>query len=98
MKLAAADGKVKDSVLKHFLSNRDKYAVSDEEAGYTIANLIAAGNRSPANETMSYLHSIMEYPEWQQKLQDGLNREVGPHRIPTMDDITQLPTVRAIVQ
>jgi hypothetical protein len=88
----------KDSALKHFLENRQDFDVSDEEADYTFSSLMGGGTRSPFNGLLGILYLMMAYPEWQQRLQDSIDEVVGPDRLPTMDDIPQLPIVRAIVK
>ncbi|KIW79286.1 hypothetical protein Z517_05898 [Fonsecaea pedrosoi CBS 271.37] len=38
------------------------------------------------------------FPEWLKKVQDELDRVVGSARLPTFDDLPELPTVRAVVK
>lgn len=41
---------------------------------------------------------MMEYPDWQRRLQQQIDEVVGPNRLPTCDDIPRLPIVRAVVK
>lgn len=92
------DGTAKDSVYRDFLENRDQYTVSDDEAGFAFDSMIGGGTRSPHNALLTYCYLMMEYPEWQTKLQEEIEAVVGPDRLPTSADIPELPSVRAVVK
>lgn len=87
-----------DSIYRDFLENRDSYEASEQEAGYAFHAILGAGTRSPHNALLTFLYLMMEYPEWQVKLQEEVDSVVGPGRLPAFDDIPQLPTVRAVVK
>jgi pseurotin biosynthesis cytochrome P450 monooxygenase len=87
-----------DSIYRHFLTNRDQYEVSDQEAGFTFQAMLGAGTRSPHNALLTFACLMMEYPEWQEKLQKEIDTVVGAERLPTFADVPNLPTVRAIVK
>lgn len=92
------DGSAMESIYKHFLLNRGDYAVTDEESVHTFQTMIDGGTRSPHNNLLAFLFLMMEYPEWQRKLQEEVDQVVGKDRIPSYKDIPNLPTVRAIVK
>ncbi|KAL2280266.1 hypothetical protein FJTKL_12715 [Diaporthe vaccinii] len=93
-----SEGTATESVYKHFLQNRSEYNVTDEEAVHTFQTLIDGGTRSPHNNLLGFLFLMMEYPEWQRKLQDEVDKVVGKGRLPNYQDIADLPTVRAVVK
>lgn len=92
------DGLAMDSIYKHFLLNRDDYTVTDEESVHVFQAMIDGGTRSPHNNLLTLLFLMMEYPEWQKKLQKEVDEVVGKDRMPSYQDISLLPTVRAIVK
>ena len=92
------DGSAMDSIYKHFLLNRGDYTVTDEESVHTFQSMIDGGTRSPHNNLLTFLFLMMEYPEWQRKLQKEVDEVVGKDRMPSYEDIPKLPTVRAIVK
>ncbi|KND88299.1 Cytochrome P450 [Tolypocladium ophioglossoides CBS 100239] len=92
------DGSAMESIYKHFLLNRGDYAVTDEESVHTFQAMIDGGTRSPHNNLLTFLFLMMEYPEWQRKLQKEVEQVVGNDRMPSYKDIPNLPTVRAIVK
>lgn len=91
-------GTALDSIYKHFLLNRSDYAVTDEESVHTFQGMLDGGTRSPHNNLLTFLFLMMEYPDWQVKLQKELDEVVGKHRMPSYVDIPNLPTVRAVVK
>ncbi|KAK0709948.1 cytochrome P450 [Lasiosphaeria miniovina] len=97
-KSIAAGSAPRNSVYRHFLENRSEYAVTDLEAAYTFNSMIGGGTRSPQNALLTFVYLMMEFPEWMAKLQAQVDAVVGPDRLPTFDDIPQLPVVRAIVK
>jgi cytochrome P450 len=60
--------------------------------------MIAAGVASPHNLLLTFLFLMMEYPEWQKKLQEQVDQVVGKDRQPCFEDIPDLPVVRAVVK
>lgn len=95
---AIENGTAKESALRHFMLNRKDFDLTDAEADYTFSSLLGGGTRSPYNGLLTILYLMMKFPEWQQRLQDSVDEVVGSDRLPTMDDIPQLPVVRAIVK
>lgn len=92
------DGSAMESIYKHFLLNRGDYAVTDEESVHTFQAMIDGGTRSPHNNLLTFLFLMMEYPDWQEKLQKEIDQVVGGERMPSHNEIPKLPTVRAIVK
>ncbi len=95
---AISKGTALDCIYRHFLENRDQYAVNDNEASRTMESMIGGGARSPHNALLMFVYLMMEYPEWLVKLQEEVDRVVGSERQPTFDDIPQLPLVRAVIK
>ncbi|KAF5660888.1 cytochrome P450 monooxygenase [Fusarium heterosporum] len=92
------DGTAGISTYRHFIEHRDEYELSDDEAGYAFETIIDAGVASPHNVLLTFLFLMMEYPEWQRKLQKQVDRVVGEDRLPCFQDISDLPVVRAVVK
>ncbi|KAI1778543.1 putative cytochrome P450 oxidoreductase [Hypoxylon cercidicola] len=92
------EGSASECIYKQFLLNREEYSVSDEESVYTFQAMIDGGTRSPHNNLLTFLDLMMEYPEWQKKLQEEVDDVAGKDRMPTYTDIPNLPTVRAVVK
>lgn len=98
VELSVRKGTASPSIYRHFFENRDEYVISNEEAGYAFDSMIGGGTRSPYNALLTFLYLMMEFPEWQDKLQRHVDKVVGPDRLPCFADIPSLPMVRAVVK
>ncbi|KAK8080564.1 hypothetical protein PG997_008382 [Apiospora hydei] len=70
---------------------------SNDEAAYVASTILEAGYDTTANTVMGFMQAMMLYPEAQQTAQEELDRVCGG-RMPTMDDVPNLPYIRAIVK
>ncbi|KAF5979386.1 cytochrome P450 monooxygenase [Fusarium bulbicola] len=85
------------SFTRTLLENKDGYKLSDDEGAYVIGTLFEAGSGTTAAAMMSYCLSMCHFPEWQKKMQDELDEQVGD-RMPEFEDLPNLPTVRAVIK
>ncbi|KAG8856254.1 hypothetical protein FRB96_006566 [Tulasnella sp. 330] len=80
------------------LKKAEAYALSREAVAYTGGSMINAGSTT----STAYLHFLIlllvEHHEVQEKARAELNRVVGLERMPSLDDMPNLPYIRAIVQ
>jgi hypothetical protein len=72
--------------------------VSDLYAAYIGAQLWEAGSDTTSTELYGFYQALLLYPEVQAKGQEELDRVIGNDRMPTLDDMDQLPYVRACVK
>lgn len=71
---------------------------SEEYAAYIPGQLWEAGSDTTSTELYSFFQALLLYPEAQAKGQAEVDRVIGSHRMPTLDDMDQLPYVRACVK
>lgn len=81
-----------------FLQKQEQYELTDDEGAYVIGTLFEAGSGTTSAAMMSFMLAMLHHPEWQLKAQSEVDGVVGPARLPTFEDISKLPTVRAIVK
>ncbi|KAL4888249.1 cytochrome P450 [Aspergillus ambiguus] len=93
----SSEGQRRSSFTRTFLDNRETYQLSDDEAAYVIGTLFEAGSGTTAAAMMSFCLAMCHHPEWQSKMQDELDDRVGD-RMPGFSDISQLPTIRAVIK
>jgi cytochrome P450 len=91
-------GKAGPSFTRMWLENKQKFALSDLQGTYVMGGLYSAAASTTASLAMSWILLMVLNPEWMTKLQEELDRVVGPDRIPVFDDLPQLPMVRAVVK
>ncbi|KAK7956190.1 uncharacterized protein PG986_005412 [Apiospora aurea] len=70
---------------------------SNDEAAYVASTILEAGYDTTANTVMGFMQAMMLYPEAQKTAQEELDRVCGG-RMPTMDDVPNLPYIRAIAK
>ncbi|KAF8192970.1 cytochrome P450 [Pholiota molesta] len=91
-------GEENGSYMEEILRNQEDVGMDREITGYLGGALLEGGS----DTTSSFLHSVIlamiAFPETQKKAQHELNRVVGRHRFPVIDDLQDLPYIRAIIQ
>jgi cytochrome P450 len=71
---------------------------SDEYASYIPSQLWEAGSDTTSTELYGFYHALLLYPEVPATGQAEIDRVIGSDRMPTLDDMDQLPYVRACVK
>lgn len=97
VKCSVAKGSQTQSFTRTFLDNQEAFKLSDDEGAYVIGTLFEAGSGTTAAAMMSFCLAMCHSPEWQKKMQEELDNQVGC-RIPDFKDIPNLPIVRAVVK
>ena len=91
-------GKDEPSFTRMWLENKQKFGLSDLQGVYVLGGLYSAAVSTTASLAMSFVLLMVLNPEWLAKVQEELDRVIGPDRLPEFNDLPQLPTVRAIVK
>lgn len=60
--------------------------------------MFEAGSGTTSAAMMSFMLAMIKHPDWFKKLQNEVDHVCGADRLPYLDDIPQLPTVRAVVK
>lgn len=60
--------------------------------------MFEAGSGTTSAAMMSFMLAMVLHPAWFQKLQMEVDQVCGADRLPYLDDVPQLPTVRAVVK
>ncbi|KAJ8078278.1 hypothetical protein PM082_000484 [Marasmius tenuissimus] len=91
-------GEDNGSYMEEVIRRQEEFGMDREMMGYLGGILLEGGS----DTTSSFLHSVVlamiAFPEAQKKAQAELDRVVGPHRLPTLDDFPELPYVQALIQ
>lgn len=89
-------GKAGQSFTRMWLENKQKFGLSDIQGTYVLGGLYSAAASTTASLAQSWVLQMVLHPEWLAKVQEELDRVVGPDRLPVFDDMPELPTVRAV--
>ncbi|KAK7028945.1 hypothetical protein VNI00_014785 [Paramarasmius palmivorus] len=76
----------------------DQHGLNETQAAWLAAVLYSAGYETTANALGWLLLAMASFPEVQQKVQAELDSVIGRTRIPTLDDMVNLPYYRAVVK
>ncbi|KAB5523150.1 cytochrome P450 [Coniochaeta sp. 2T2.1] len=91
-------GKTARSFTKTWLESKEKWGLSNREAIWMFGSVFDAAATSTSSAMMSFVLAMVRNPEWFSKLQAEIDRVVGPGRLPTYEDMPNLPLVRACVK
>ena len=86
------------SFARSYLEKTEYWNLSNFEAAYTIGTLYGGGSGTTSFSMQTFCLAMCHYPDWQDKLQEEIDRVVGNERIPQFDDMPNLPTVRAVIK
>ncbi|KAF7548490.1 hypothetical protein G7Z17_g7005 [Cylindrodendrum hubeiense] len=71
---------------------------SDDAAAYISGSLLEAGSDTTSGTLYGYILALLVWPDVQRRVQEEIDRVVGPDRLPTMDDYDNLPFVRCCIK
>ncbi|KAK4498266.1 hypothetical protein PRZ48_010923 [Zasmidium cellare] len=92
-------GTAPDCWEKDYLERKAEFPhLNEDEAAYVVGTLFEAGAGTTAAAMMSFMLTMVLHPEWFKKLQQEVDTVCGNDRLPTIDDATQLPIMRAVVK
>ena len=86
------------SFARCWLEKEGHWELSFNEVYYVFGTMYGGGAGTTAGAMQSFVQAMLHYPDWQVKLQEELDREVGPDRIPTFGDAPRLRVVRAVMK
>jgi len=92
------NGTGNDCYMEGIVQRAAEYGLSREGVTYTGASMLNAGSATTTAVIQFFVLIMTEYPEVQQKAREELDRVVGQDRLPTTQDIPNLPYIRAVVQ
>ncbi|CAG8579945.1 1913_t:CDS:2 [Ambispora gerdemannii] len=96
------DGKKQEYVsscfAKDLLAKVDEGVITEMELIHLVLDLVVAGTETSASAMTSLIAIVTNDPEIQARAHDELDRIVGHSRLPTYDDLTSLPYIRAMVK
>lgn len=91
-----------DPGLENFCSkwynNQKAYGLDNDHAAYGIGTLFEAGAGTTAAAMMSFILAMVLHPQEFSKLQKEVDNVVGSSRLPSFEDMPNLPRVRAVAK
>jgi cytochrome P450 len=90
------EGNCGECFTSKFFERQKEFELSDDEGAYIIGTLFEAGAGTTTAAMLSFCHAMCHYPDWQGQLQTEVDKVAGSSRMPTLEDMSSLPTVRAV--
>ncbi|KAG8967856.1 hypothetical protein FRC03_009143 [Tulasnella sp. 419] len=91
-------GKSNANLLDTAYERSDEWGLTKEMIVSLGGATMEGGSGSTASFIQGFVLFMMAYPEVQRKAKEELDIVVGPHRKPTLDDIENLPYLRAVIK
>ena len=83
---------------RDFLESQSELKLTDDQGAYVVGTMFEAGSGTTSAAMMSFMLAMVLHPHWFSKLQGDVDKICGPERLPYLDDMPQLPTVRAVAK
>ena len=83
---------------RDFLEHQEEFNLTDDQGAYVVGTMFEAGSGTTSAAMMSFMLVMVLHPHWFRKLQEEVDRVCGAERLPYLDDVSQLPTVRAAIK
>ncbi|KAF7369266.1 putative cytochrome P450 [Mycena venus] len=91
-------GEENGSYMEEVLARAEEFGLDRENTGYLGGVLIEGGSDTTSSFLQSLILAMVAYPEAQRKAQEEMDRVVGEHRMPTLEDLEEMPYIRAVVR
>ncbi|KAL0565905.1 hypothetical protein V5O48_016113 [Marasmius crinis-equi] len=91
-------GKENGCYMEEVIRHQKEFGMDREMIGYLGGILLEGGSDTTSSFLQSMVLAMIAFPGAQKKAQEELDRVVGSHRLPTLDDLSDLPYIRAIIQ
>jgi len=90
-------GEENGSYMEEVLTRQEEFGMNKEITGYLGGVLIEGGSDTTSSYLQSLVLALTAYPEVQRKAHEEIDRVVGEHRMPTLDDLDRMPYIRAMI-
>jgi cytochrome P450 len=85
-------------VVGDMMKMQEEEGFSDDFAAYQSGTYFEAGSDTTSSELYAFAQAMILYPEVQKKAQAELDAVVGEDRYPNLDDMPELPYIRACLK
>ncbi|KAJ7359864.1 cytochrome P450 [Mycena albidolilacea] len=85
------------SFMEDVLERQAELGMDDEMTSWFGGTLLEGGTDTTTSYLQSLVLALVAYPEAQKKAHEEIDRVVGEHRMPTLEDLEQMPYIRAII-
>ncbi|KAJ7445959.1 cytochrome P450 [Mycena galericulata] len=85
------------SYIEELLVRQDEFGMDREMTGYLAGVLVEGGSETTSSYLSTLILALVAYPDARKKAHEEIDRVVGEHRLPTLDDLEHMPYIRAMI-
>ncbi|KII83621.1 hypothetical protein PLICRDRAFT_119208 [Plicaturopsis crispa FD-325 SS-3] len=93
-----AKGDEQPSIVASLISQQKRHGLTKAESSWLAATFYGAGVETTAGVLVFFIQAMLHYPHVQERAQAELDAVVGRSRMPTFEDMENLPYIRAIAR
>lgn len=97
-KSASTQPEQPESFSRRFLKSKQDWNLTDREIVWTLASIYGGAAGTSSTAMQSLILNMCLFPEWQDRIQEEIERVVGDDRLPDYNDSSSLPTIRAVIK
>jgi cytochrome P450 len=97
VRMRMKDGTAPKCWERDFLESQENLDLTDDQGAYVVGTMFEAGSGTTSAAMMSFMLAMVLHPQWFRMLQAEVD-QLSENRLPLIDDVPQLPTVRAAVK
>lgn len=91
-------GEARKSWEHDMIQLQHKFNLTDDQGAYVVGTLFEAGTHTTAIAMETWVLAMVHHPEWLRRIQAEVDSICGSDRLPTLEDMPHLPTVRAVLK
>ncbi|KAJ7914752.1 cytochrome P450 [Mycena leptocephala] len=90
-------GEGNGSYVEEVLARQEELGIDDEKIGYFGGALVETGSDTTSSYLQSLVLALVAYSDAQKKAHEEIDRVVGEHRMPTLEDLEYMPYICAMI-
>jgi cytochrome P450 len=76
---------------KDQMETQRREGFSDEQAAWNAGSMLQAGSDTTSSTLVAFVQALATFPDVQRKAQEEIDKVIGKHRLPLMEDERHLP-------
>lgn len=87
-----------ESYARRYLASPQDWKLTEREMVWTLSSIYGGASGTSSTAMQSIILNTCLFPEWQDRMQREIDDALGDSQLPSYDDFSRLPTVRAVIK